>query len=105
MCANRLSVMKNWPMCEDADELRDAVFQLLYPDFVAFISQANTPGRGHRTINDWIEHGEIQESSYLLDVACSTGFSSRSICRATRCSAVGIDISPSAISEAERVAK
>lgn len=68
-----------------------------YPDFVAFIKQDNTPPGGASTLNYWIRNSHINPNSLLLDLACSTGFSSRYCFQKIGCHAKGIDISKSSI--------
>ena len=50
-----------------------------YAEFVSFLG-INTPPGGVDTVQYWIKHAEIDSSSELLDLACNTGFSSRTIC-------------------------
>lgn len=77
---------------------------LSYADFVAFIGQQNTPPGGEETIETWIREGEIGPSSRILDLACTTGFSSRMICRRTGCRGSGLDLSELAIRQATKFA-
>lgn len=79
---------------------QNEVLRLSYPDFVGFIGQNNTPPGGEATLARWIELAQICQESHLLDLACSTGFSSRIIARRTGCSGVGIDLSQKAIDAA-----
>jgi len=72
-----------------------------YADFVAFIGQHNTPPGGEETIKKWGKLGKIDRNSYILDLACSTGFSSRSIVKTCNCKSIGIDISRTAIETAK----
>jgi SAM-dependent methyltransferase len=78
------------------------VAEMSYPDFVAFIQQENTPPLGDATVGAWQEMGAIDSGSHILDWACSTGYSSRTLVAATGCSAEGIDISAPAIEVANR---
>ena len=79
--------------------------ELNYPDFVAFINQKNTPPGGEITTTAWTENGCINKDSHILDLACTTGFSSRTISLSTGCSADGIDISSKAIKGAQQEAE
>ena len=81
------------------------VVNLNYPDFVAFIGQENTPPGAEETVSWWIEHGAIGRDSTVLDLACTTGFSGRSVAEATGCLCHGIDLSRSAIREARARAR
>lgn len=64
----------------------------------------NTPPGGNVTLEIWIKNSEINKESYLLDLACSTGFSSRNISLKAECRADGIDISPPSIESANALA-
>ncbi|MBV6824219.1 class I SAM-dependent methyltransferase [Pseudomonas sp. PD9R] len=73
------------------------ISDMSYPDFIAFMKQDNTPPGGDATLNYWIRNSNIKPHSYLLDLACSTGYSSRYCFEKVHCSAEGIDISKSSI--------
>jgi len=79
--------------------------QLPYADFIALIGQPNSPPGGEIAIRDWIDMAGVDVHSLLLDLACSTGFSSRTIVRQVGCKAVGIDVSGLAIAQARRQAE
>ena len=81
------------------------IYEISYPDFVAFIEQENSPPGGLNTIEYWIKNGDINNNSCLLDAACSTGFSSRNIVKETSCKAIGVDISDIAIEVAKKKTK
>ena len=70
---------------------------LNYADFVAFIGQVNTPPGSGSTLRWWIDKAKVSEQSHVLDLACTTGFSSREASISTRCSTFGVDISADAI--------
>jgi SAM-dependent methyltransferase len=76
-----------------------------YPDFVAFIGQRNTPPGSLSTLESWVAGSAITATSRVLDVACSTGFSSRVATLATGCRARGFDVSWRAVREARREAR
>jgi SAM-dependent methyltransferase len=75
----------------------DDIESMSYPDFVGYLRQQNTPPGAIDTIFSWIQWSGISKDSFLLDVACSTGFSSRSAARLTNCRGIGIDLSHAAI--------
>ncbi|MEQ9910122.1 class I SAM-dependent methyltransferase [Pectobacterium odoriferum] len=75
-----------------------------YPDFVALMKQDNTPPGSAYTLDYWIEHGGITNTSFLLDLACSTGYSSRYCHEKVKSRAEGIDISDLAIKNAQEKA-
>jgi ubiquinone/menaquinone biosynthesis C-methylase UbiE len=56
-------------------------------------------------LSTWIEWAGVSASSHLLDLACSTGFSSREAYKRVSCTAKGIDLSFSSIKMAEEEAK
>lgn len=77
------------------------VKKMSYTQFVAFIDQWNVPPGALNTINQWSVFGHVTEKSRVLEVACTTGLSSREISRITGCSAVGIDICADSIESAK----
>lgn len=83
---------------------KNDLLKLSYPDFLGFFGVDNTPPGGEETLKSWIKNSEINKDSYLLDLACSTGFSSRNISLKTECRANGIDISPPSIESANAIA-
>lgn len=74
--------------------------KLSYPDFVGATGQENTPPGGKFTIDYWCALGDISQDSMLLDLACSTGFSSRMCAAKADCGAYGIDLSKVSIHSA-----
>ena len=73
------------------------VWDLTYPDFVGAIGQENCPPGAMTTIRTWIDIGAIGADSHVLDLACSTGFSSRRLAKLAECSSEGLDLSAIAI--------
>lgn len=92
-------------MKEDGWVTEGDIQRMPYADFVAFLEQDNSPPNGLPTIHEWISHAGIDASSRVLDLACSTGFSGRTITAQTGCSVYGIDLSFDAVSEARRKAR
>lgn len=78
----------------------EQIWSMPYPDFVAFIEQDNTPPGAERTLRWWADAAGIERGSYVLDLACNTGYSSRALARRTGCGGVGIDLSKQAIAAA-----
>lgn len=76
-----------------------------YPDFVALMKQDNTPPGSAYTVDYWIEHAGLSKDSVLLDLACSTGYSSRRCFKKLNMYAHGIDISEIAINTAKEKAR
>jgi SAM-dependent methyltransferase len=75
----------------------NAIARLTYPEFVAFMGQENTPPLGAETVRAWVEMARIDADAHVLDYACSTGFSSRTLVRLTGCRVTGIDLCSAAI--------
>ncbi|MFC0863940.1 class I SAM-dependent methyltransferase [Sphaerimonospora cavernae] len=83
----------------------EAVLGKSYPDFVAFLGQHNTPPGAFRTIDEWVRMASIDGRSRVLDLACSTGYSGRTVHELTGARVCGIDISPEAVAQACRYAE
>lgn len=70
--------------------------ELSYTDFIALINQWNVLPGSYSTLSKWAQYSHLNESSYLLSIACTTGFSLRELALLSGCRGVGIDIhSPS----------
>jgi ubiquinone/menaquinone biosynthesis C-methylase UbiE len=80
------------------------VRNMSYPDLVAAMKQENTPPGGSYTLDYWIEHAGISTCSNVLDLACSTGFSSRYCYELKHMRGSGIDLSSASISIAQEKA-
>ena len=72
-------------------------------DIVNFLKLSFPVPGGDAVIDFWIQETSINTFSKILDVACSTGFISRSIVKKTGCSGIGIDIDPHAINVANSI--
>jgi SAM-dependent methyltransferase len=84
-----------WPL--RVPRSAEEVWSASYPDFVAMINQTNVMPGAYATVNTWALYSMIGASSSVLDVACTTGFSSRELARLTGCRALGFDLSPDAV--------
>ncbi|WP_162607298.1 class I SAM-dependent methyltransferase [Enterococcus cecorum] len=73
---------------------------LNYPDFVGAINQTNVLPGAYDTLSRWRVYSDINKSSYILQVACTTGFQSREIAYSTGCSGDAVDLSEIAIQRA-----
>ncbi len=58
--------------------------QLSYTDFVGFINQWNVLPGSYSTLSKWAIYSRMNKNSRLLEVACTTGFSSRELAYAER---------------------
>lgn len=76
-----------------------------YADRIGRMKIENTPPDGLRTIEWWIDHAKITSHDRVLDLACSTGFSSRNTSRLTGASAEGIDLSEPSVEAARSLAQ
>ncbi|MBU1088534.1 class I SAM-dependent methyltransferase, partial [Patescibacteria group bacterium] len=75
--------------------------RLCYTDFVGYINQWNVLPGSYSTLSKWKVFSNLHSNSYLLEVACTTGFSSRELAVLSGCSGIGIDISKSSIKAAK----
>lgn len=85
-----------WPLAM-RPRTADEVWSVAYPDFVAMVNQTNVMPGAFATLSTWAIHSRMDARSTLLDVACTTGFTSRELARLTRCAAVGFDLSADAV--------
>ena len=74
--------------------------RLSYPDFVGFVNQWNTPPGSYTTISKMAAFSRMNKNSHLLEVGCSTGFSSRELAAISGCSGMGFDLSKNSIAMA-----
>jgi SAM-dependent methyltransferase len=73
--------------------MKEEILNLSYTDFVGFINQWNVLPGAHVTLSKWVTFGKVDNSSHILELACTSGFSSREIATITGCTGIGIDIS------------
>ncbi|MEY9948370.1 class I SAM-dependent methyltransferase [Kitasatospora sp. GAS1066B] len=85
-----------WPLPKAPHTAAD-VWSASYPDFVAMINQTNVMPGAHTTISTWALHARIDRDSSVLDVACTTGFTSRELARLTGCTATGFDLNQDSV--------
>lgn len=71
-----------------------------YPDFIGLINQWNVPPGALSTVSKWAVFSRLGPSSRLLEIACTTGFSSRELAVLSGCGALGIDLSTRSIARA-----
>lgn len=74
--------------------------EMSYTDFVGFINQWNVLPGAHTTLSKWAIFSKMNKSSNILEIACSTGFSSRELGILTRCKGKAFDISKSSVKAA-----
>ena len=71
--------------------------RLSYTDFVGFVNQWNVLPGSYSTLSKWAVYSQMNKHSRLLEVACTTGFSSRELATLTGCSGEGFDLSNSSV--------
>lgn len=75
----------------------DFIKKLSYTDFVGFVNQWNVLPGSYSTLSKWANYSQMNKNSRLLEVACTTGFSSRELTTLTGCSGEGFDLSKKSI--------
>lgn len=75
----------------------DFVKGLSYTDFVGFINQWNVLPGAYSTLSKWANYSKLNSNSRLLEVACTTGFSSRELAVLSGCTGEGFDLSERSI--------
>jgi 2-polyprenyl-3-methyl-5-hydroxy-6-metoxy-1,4-benzoquinol methylase len=74
---------------------------LSYTDFVGLINQWNVLPGSHVTLSKWSCFSGLNSNSRLLEVACTTGFSSRELAILSGCCGEGFDLSEKSIDMAK----
>ncbi len=64
-----------------------------YTEFVGFVNQWNVLPGAYSTLSKWAVHSRMGEDSRLLEIGCTTGFSSRELATLTNCSGEAFDLS------------
>lgn len=70
---------------------------LSYTDFVGLINQWNVLPGSYNTLSKWACYSGLNEKSRLLEIACTTGFSSRELALLSGCSGEGFDLSKKSV--------
>ena len=73
-----------------------------YTDFISFLQEENRPSGGKHTVREIVKNTFINESSNVLEIGCTNGFSSFEISRLIKCNVIGIDINSNSIDNAQR---
>ncbi len=71
--------------------------RMSYTDFVGLINQWNVLPGAYVTLSKWAQFSGLNKKSKLLEVACTTGFSSRELSLISGCSGEGFDISKNSV--------
>lgn len=76
--------------------------KMSYTDFVGFINQWNVLPGAYTTLSKWCVFSQLGSSSRILEIACTTGFSSRELSLMSGCHGVAFDISENSVDAAKR---
>ena len=71
-----------------------------YTEFIGFINQWNVLPGAHDTLTKWEIFSKLNNDSNLLEIACTTGFSSRELATSSNCKGIGFDICKSSVETA-----
>lgn len=77
--------------------MENKIKEMSYTDFVGFINQWNVLPGAYNTLSKWKVFSSLNSKSRILEIACTTGFSSREIALMSECKGIGIDISEKSI--------
>ena len=75
---------------------------LPYVDLIAILRETNRCLGGHRTIREAARMLGYDERTRVLEVGCSTGYTTLELVKITRSRVHGIDVNPNVVAEAER---
>jgi len=78
----------------------EKVQNMSYTDFVGFINQWNVLPGSFNTLSRWKIFSNLNQNSKILEIGCTTGFSSRELALMSNCSGKAFDISESSIKAA-----
>lgn len=79
--------------------------KMSYNEIIALVKETNRPPGGRNSIFELLNRLFINETSKILEIGTSTGFTSLEISRLIRCPITSIDINQESLNEAERRAK
>ncbi len=83
-------------------DLEKKLSEMSYTDFVGEINQWNVLPGSYNTLSKWRFFSNLIQDSRILEIACTTGFSSRELAVMSGCSGLGIDISDKSVEAAIR---
>lgn len=75
----------------------DEIKKMSYTDFVGFINQWNVLPGAFNTLSKWKVFSNLNENCKLLEVACTTGFSSRELAIMSGCGGKAFDLSENSV--------
>jgi SAM-dependent methyltransferase len=79
-----------------------AIDNLSYPDLVALLREENRPPGGARSVWALARAAGVHAASRVLEIGCTTGFTSMTLATLTGCKVNGIDTSVASVDEARR---
>lgn len=80
----------------------EQIERMPYARLVALIGEVNRPPGGKRTVRRIAELARLDSRSRVLEVGCTTGFTSVELAVSTGARVTGIDVEPAAVEQAER---
>lgn len=83
----------------------DAVQRMSYNEIIGLVRETNRPPGGRATVSQVLRNTAVHPGSRVLDIGCSTGFTSLEIAGQIGCETIGIDINPTSLEEARARAK
>lgn len=84
-------------MKKNAKITPEQIKRMSYTDFVGLINQWNVLPGSYVTLSKWSQFSGLNKKSKLLEVACTTGFSSRELALLSGCSGAGFDLSENSV--------
>lgn len=84
-------------MKKDTTITLEQINRMSYTDFVGFVNQWNVLPGSYVTLSKWVQFSGLNKKSRLLEVACTTGFSSRELAVLSGCKGEGFDISKNSV--------
>src|SRR3989344_6538546 len=79
---------------------KEEIEKMSYTEFVGFINQWNVLPGAHDTLTKWEMFSKLNDKSNMLEIACTTGFSSRELALSTNCQGKAFDICESSVKSA-----
>lgn len=68
-----------------------------YPDLVALVGEENRCPGGKQTVREIVQRACLRPEDLVLEVGCTTGFTSLEIAALARCHTIGLDLSEVAV--------
>lgn len=79
-------------LIEEVKSRPEKITTIPYTEFLAVINQANVPPGAYTTINEWGVHGNVTDTSNILELASTTGFSLRELSARFGAKGLGTDV-------------